>query len=126
MEKSIIELRKEIESLNKRKAELDKLLSKAIDNVMEDVSNAQEINRLSDKSFVVKMSDLVGVSWNPSYHDWKQSSILLKKHLSNKPMETWKEVLKEMMISSKSRNYLYLGKNEVVSKVFVSKVIELL
>ena len=72
MEKSISELRKEIESLNKRKAELDKLLSKAIDNVMEDVSNAQEINRLTDKSFVVKMSDLVGVSWNPSYHDWKQ------------------------------------------------------
>ena len=126
MEKSIHELRKEIESLNKRKAELDKLLSKAIENVMEDVSTTQEINRLTDKSFVIKMSDLVGVSWNPSYHDWKQSAILLKKHLSNKPMETWKEVLKEMMISSKSRIYLHLGKNEVVSKVFVSKVIELL
>ena len=44
------------------------------------ISDVLTINRIDNKCFIVKLSEIIGKPWSPSYFDWKESGkVLLKK-----------------------------------------------
>lgn len=76
MESILIKIRcrqQELQALNlEAKEEIIRIIS--------EVADSHKINRIDNKCFIVRKSEIIGKPWSPSYFDWKESGkILLKK-----------------------------------------------
>lgn len=76
MESILIKIRynqQELQALNlEAKEEMIKIIT--------EVADSHKINRIDNKCFIVRKSELIGKPWSPSYFDWKESGkVLLKK-----------------------------------------------
>lgn len=76
MESILIKIRcrqQELQALNlEAKEEIIRIIS--------EVADSHKINRIDNKCFIVRKSEIIGKPWSPSYFDWKESGkVLLKK-----------------------------------------------
>ena len=76
MESILIKIRcrqQELQALNlEAKEEIIRIIS--------EVADSHKINRIDNKCFIVRTSEIIGKPWSPSYFDWKESGkVLLKK-----------------------------------------------
>jgi hypothetical protein len=51
--------------------------------IITEVADSHKINRIDNKCFIVKKSELIGKPWSPSYFDWKESGKTLLKKLDD-------------------------------------------
>jgi hypothetical protein len=101
MEKSLNDIQKELEALEKQKRELEIEIEHVINAAMHRVAASQELNRISEHIFTIRFSDMIGQPWNPSFYDWNQSIDILKKFLRSKPAAQWQSALQNKLSETK-------------------------
>lgn len=101
MEKSLNDIQKELEALEKQKRELEIEIEHVINAAMHRVAASQELNRISEHIFTIRFSDMIGQPWNPSFYDWNQSIDILKKFLRSKPAVQWQSALQNKLSETK-------------------------
>jgi len=85
MEKSLNDIQKELEALEKQKRELEIEIETIINTAMQRVAASQKLNRISEHIFTIRFSDMIGQPWEPRYYDWQQSIAIVKRFLQSKP-----------------------------------------
>ena len=101
MEKSLNDIQKELEALEKQKRELEIEIEHVINAAMHRVAASQELNRISEHIFTIRFSDMIEKPWNPSFYDWNQSIDILKKFLRSKPAVQWQSALQNKLSETK-------------------------
>ena len=99
---SIEELTKELEAeATKLKEKLKAALLALPDN--------EKINRIGDRCFTIKMSDMGTENWTPFYHDFKMQYIQLAQVVDMMPLKSMTTRLKEIIRTGTYRqnNYTY-------------------
>lgn len=135
MSDSIKTLEKEISVLLDKKKQLEGKLSQAIFEAIKSVASENLIHRLSDRVFIVKLSDIVGSPLQPEFYDWEKSAQIMIKFLRTKPVTEWTQALQRKLDESNLSSFVIFeyrhteaGKQIVdkvpVSKTFIRKVIE--
>ena len=104
MEKSLKDIQKELEALEKQKRELEIAIETIINTAMQRVAASQKLNRISEHIFTIRFSDMTGQPWEPRYYDWKQSVTIIKKFLQSKPAVQWKSALQKKLHETKPGN----------------------
>ena len=76
MESILIKIRYSQQTLQALNLEAKEVIIKIIN----EIADSHKINRIDNKCFIIKKSELIGKPWSPSYFDWKESGkVLLKK-----------------------------------------------
>ena len=101
MEKSLNDIQKELEALEKQKRELEIAIETIINTAMQRVAACQKLNRISEHIFTIRFSDMIGQPWEPRYYDWKQSIAIVKRFLQSKPAVEWKSALQRKLQETK-------------------------
>lgn len=104
MEKSLNDIQKELEALEKQKRELEIAIETIINTAMQRVAASQKLNRISEHIFTIRFSDMIGQPWEPRYYDWQQSVTIIKKFLQSKPAVQWKSALQKKLHETKPGN----------------------
>lgn len=102
MRKSLNDIQKELEALEKQKRELEIEIEHVINTAMQRVAASQKLNRISEHCFIIRFSDMIGRPWVPRYYDWQQSIAIVKRFLQSKPAVQWKEALRKKLADTKS------------------------
>ena len=93
MESILIKIRynqQELQALNlEAKEEIIKIIT--------EVADSHKINRIDNKCFIVKMSEIIGKPWSPSYFDWKESGKVLLKKLDDMFLKNRNEPISEFV-----------------------------
>lgn len=101
MGKSLNDIQKELEALEKQKRELEIEIEHVINTAMQRVAASQKLNRISEHIFTIRFSDMIGQSWEPRYYDWQQSIAIVKRFLQSKPAVEWKSALQRKLQATK-------------------------
>lgn len=101
MEKSLNDIQKELDALEKQKRELEIEIEHVINAAMQRVAASQKLNRISEHIFTIRFSDMIGQPWNPSFYDWNKSIDILKKFLRSKPAVQWQSALQNKLSATK-------------------------
>ncbi len=101
MGKSLNDIQKELEALEKQKRELEIAIETIINTAMQRVAASQKLNRISEHIFTIRFSDMIGQPWEPRYYDWQQSIAIVKRFLQSKPAVEWKEALRKKLADTK-------------------------
>lgn len=51
--------------------------------IVTEVADSHKMNRIDNKCFIIKKSELIGKPWSPSYFDWQDSKKTLLKKLDD-------------------------------------------
>ena len=93
MESILIKIRynqQELQALNlEAKEEIIKIIT--------EVADSHKINRIDNKCFIVKKSELIGKPWSPSYFDWKEIGKTLLKKLDDLFIKNNREPISEFI-----------------------------
>lgn len=93
MESILIKIRcrqQELQALNlEAKEEIIRIIS--------DVADSHKINRIDNKCFIVRKSEIIGKPWSPSYFDWKESGKVLLKKLDDIFLKHGEEPISEFV-----------------------------
>lgn len=101
MGKSLNEIQKELEALEKQKRELEIEIEHVINTAIQRVANSQKLNRISEHIFTIRFSDMIGQPWEPRYYNWRESIAIVKRFLQLKPAVQWKGALQQKLNSTK-------------------------
>lgn len=93
MSKSIKQIEQELLELKRQKTELEEKLMKAISSSLLKVAQNHPVQRIDKHCFVIRVSDLVGNPFTPTFYDWEQSVKIILKFLNTKPVEEWEQAL---------------------------------
>ena len=93
MESILIKIRysqQELQALNlEAKEEIIKIIT--------EVADSHKIKRIDNKCFIVKVSEIMGKPWSPSYFDWKESGKVLLKKLDDMFLKNRNEPISEFV-----------------------------
>ena len=93
MESILIKIRcrqQELQALNlEAKEEIIRIIS--------EVADSHKINRIDNKCFIVRKSEIIGKPWSPSYFDWKESGKVLLKKLDDIFLKHMEEPISEFV-----------------------------
>ena len=63
--------------------------------IITEVANSHKINRINNKCFIIKKSELIGKPWSPYYFDWRESGKVLLQKLDDLFIKDRREPISE-------------------------------
>ena len=93
MESILIKIRYSQQELQALNLEAKEEIIKIID----EVADSHKINRIDNKCFIVRKSEIIGKPWSPSYFDWKESGKVLLKKLDDIFLKHGEEPISEFV-----------------------------
>lgn len=89
---SIDELTAQLEAMT---AKLEEAVRLAVKEAA--AENPTKLNRISSNIFTIKLSEMTGKPWSPSFYDWNKSAEFIIEYLKNKPCTDWKKILQSKL-----------------------------
>lgn len=89
---SIDELTAQLEAMT---AKLEEAVRLAIKEAA--TENPTKLKRISSNIFTIKLSEITGKPWSPSFYDWNKSAEFIIEYLKNKPCTDWKKILQSKL-----------------------------
>lgn len=131
------EIKKKISELLAEQKMLEGQLLEAITSAIKETAKESPTKRkvLSRNAYVIRLSDMEGSVWSPSFYDWEKTAEVVIEYLKGSNPSEWKDKLDAKLAEAKNGTITfkkYIGScfgqksydNIPVSELFIKKVIE--